>query len=362
MPKRPSVQLTTPNDVAALRHHLMTLLPQLQALPGVIGITLNGGLSRGYGDHLSEIDATLYLTNAAYMTWQQGQSPISTGITILNSPQSKSANDTLVEGVNAQSKWGKGGQLYDINVVDYQAEVTESWSSDACWDASYAEILYDPDGLIAQLYAEKLANPPAPKEAQALLMSCWWYYRLAGDIWLYRGDALQGHHMMHQAVITLVKALFVANREWIPHEKWLIHMSRTLAWQPADWANRLQQAFGSGDGDLAMVEKRQQVIDTLWSEVDYYLIATYSPHLPVHFMQRSFYELLAQLSFDGTMSRATWEQAGGGTLYNVDPFHKVVTVVDDQIHLNRQRLLALGPTTMYEWHFAVVEALRHQLT
>lgn len=332
---RPHVRLATVNQCAALRQHLSMTLPRFQRLPGVVGITLNGGLSRGYGDHLSEIDVTIYLTAAAYAAWQTSQSPIATGITVLD------------------------GQLYDIKVADYSAEAAQPWSSDACWDASYAEILHDPLGQIAELYAAKLASPPTPDQAGGLMMSCWWYFRLAGDIWIHRGDGRQGHHIFNQAIIPLVKALFIANGEWIPHEKWLLHMSQTLAWQPHAWCERLQAALSTGDFSLDSLRQRQQVIGALWAEVDRYLIDRYWPGLPVHVMQQSFYTLLATLNQRGTMSRAEWEAAGGGTLFNVDPFHKIVMVNDEQVCLDRKRLLALDPATMYAWHFAVAAAGRH---
>lgn len=334
MTQRPVVQVQRSNQSAALRGHLMAQLPRLQALPGVIGITLNGGLSRGYGDHLSEIDVTLYLTSSTYAAWQRKQSPIAMGITVFD------------------------GQLYDVKLADYDAELAAQWSSDACWDASYAEILYDPNGQIAQLYGAQLAIPPLPEEGQGLMMNCWWHFQLAGDIWLHRGDALQGHYMMNQAVVALTKALFVANREWIPHEKWLFHMSRSLAWQPPAWNERLEEAFHSGAGDMDALRRRQIVIATLWQEIDCYLIDTYWPGLPVHGMQRSFYNLLATLNRTGVMSRADWERAGGNTLYNVDPFHKVVSVDEESIYLNRQQLLDLTPSALYSWHYAVAEALR----
>ncbi|MEZ4861923.1 MAG: hypothetical protein R3C14_11465 [Caldilineaceae bacterium] len=109
---RPHVQLTTTNHSAELRHHLRATLPMLQALPGVVGITLNGGLARGYGDHLSEIDVTIYLTPAHFAQWQRQQSPLALGITKIR------------------------GQLYDIKVVDLAAEQTTPWSDNALWDAS----------------------------------------------------------------------------------------------------------------------------------------------------------------------------------------------------------------------------------
>lgn len=40
-----------------LRRHLKKMLPEFEALPGVVGLTLSGGLSRGYADRLSKIKA-----------------------------------------------------------------------------------------------------------------------------------------------------------------------------------------------------------------------------------------------------------------------------------------------------------------
>ena len=67
---RPYVQIESENKNATLRRHLKKMLPEFKALPGVVGLTLNGGLSRGYADHLSEIDVTIYLTSEAFMDWQ----------------------------------------------------------------------------------------------------------------------------------------------------------------------------------------------------------------------------------------------------------------------------------------------------
>lgn len=60
---RPQVQIESENKISTLRRHLEKMLPEFEALPGVIGLILNGGLLRGYADHLSEIDVTIYLTS-----------------------------------------------------------------------------------------------------------------------------------------------------------------------------------------------------------------------------------------------------------------------------------------------------------
>lgn len=335
---RPTVQLQTPNHVKELRAHLYTRLPTLQALPGVVGITLNGGLSRGYGDQLSEIDVTLYLTSATFAQWQTEQSPFAQGITKLD------------------------GQLYDLKVVDFTTEQSKPWASDTLWDASYAEILYDPEQQLTTLFAERLAHRPTPDDAQGHMMSCWWYFQLAGDIWIHRGDVLQGHHLFNQAVVALLKALFIANGEWVPHEKWLFHLSRTLAWTPKEWPEQLQAAMSTGDFTIDSLCNRQRVIAALWADVDTYLIARYWPDLPVHVMQKSFYTVLQQLSQAGTLSHEAWAAAGGHTFFNLDPFHKIVTVDEQGIHLQRERLFALQPEAIYAWHFAVAEAVRSGTT
>ena len=153
---RPQVQIESENKIAALRHHLEKMLPEFEALPGVVGLTLNGGLSRGYADHLSEIDVTIYLTSEAFEDWQLSKPPIAVGITKL------------------------AGQLYDIKYVDFRAESARDWNDTELWDASYAEILFDPEDLLHSVFAEKLAERPEPGKAGNLLMSCWWYFRLSG--------------------------------------------------------------------------------------------------------------------------------------------------------------------------------------
>lgn len=73
MTPRPRPDIPRENRVDDLRAHLDSVLPRFEALPGVVGVTLDGGLARGYGDELSEIDVTLYLTDEGGLpldTWE----------------------------------------------------------------------------------------------------------------------------------------------------------------------------------------------------------------------------------------------------------------------------------------------------
>lgn len=331
---RPYVQIDATNHVAMLRQHLTEMLPRLIALEGVVGLTLNGGLSRGYADQLSEIDVTIYLTPEAFNAWESGKTPIATGICVLN------------------------GQLYDIKYVNHITEAARDWEPVTLWDASYAEILYDPQGHLQQLFASKLAHRPEPGEAEGLLMGCWWYFELAGTIWIQRGDALQGHHMFNQAIIPLVQALFVANREYIPHEKWLLHMSRSLEWKPANWETRLSAAMNTADMTKESLQARQEVIRELWNEVDASIKQKYDADLPVHMMQKTVYERLKLLVSKGSMTVQEWRDLTGGNVPNGDPFHPLIRVEDGRIILDQAALLRIGSADMYAWHYAVLQAVR----
>ena len=312
---RPYVQISAENQIDTLRAHLQRMLPRFVAIDGVLGVTLNGGLSRGYADHLSEIDVTLFLASAAYHTWQQDKFPVALGITVLD------------------------GQLYDIKIVDIAAEEQRAWEDVALWDASYAQILYDPEGRVQRMFEEKLAQRPDPAAAAGPMMGCWWHFELAAEIWIHRGDVLQGHQMLNQAVDNLVQALFLANREYIPHEKWLLHMSRSLAWQPADWNNRLRAALSTGEMDMESVRTRQTIIRQLWTEVDDSIRATFFPDLPVRMMQKSTFDSLKQLVDNSPISVADWQAQTGSGLPNRDPFHPLFRIEDGQILLDHAALL-----------------------
>ncbi len=331
---RPGVQIEGENLANELRRHLERQLPTFQAIPGVAGITLNGGLSRGYADALSEIDVTLYLDSATYAAWQTQRSPVALGIVVID------------------------GQLYDIKAVDLTQERQRAWESDALWDASYAKILHDPRGDIHALLADKLRERPTPGDAAGYMMQCWWYYRLAGDIWIRRNDAVQGHAMLNQAAVALLKALFCANGEFVPHEKWLFHLSRSLAWTPDSWPARLAPLLSTGDLSIDSLAARQAVIDALWRETDDFLVARQFDGAPVYAMQVSTYRMLDFLARHGAVTLAEWRAQGFGGVPNYEPFHSVVRVEGETIILDRQKLLALRPDAMYAWHYAVADAVR----
>jgi len=337
MMARPQVQIDKPNQIASLRAHLDPMLPQFTALPGLVGITLNGGLSRGYGDHLSEIDLTFYLNTATYQEWQAGQAPFGSGIQML------------------------GGALYDLKAVDIEREKTRQWEDVALWDASYAEILHDPHGAIQTLLAQKLATIPSPLGAGSALFAAWWNYKLAGDIWIHREDPLQGHVMLNAAIMELVKALFYANGEYVPHEKWLIHMSRSLEWQPPNWIERLTTLLCDLTPTIEGMRQRQRGIAELWEAIDQHIIQAAAPDHPLPLMYKYFYDLMMRLVRDGPIPITEWNDITGLHTLNQAPFNACVAVRDGFVILDRARCAGLTTDDLYEWHYAIIHAVQKRL-
>jgi len=335
---RPTVNINAPNQLPALRAHLDRMLPRFTALPGVVGLTLNGGMSRGYADHLSEIDVTFYLNAPTHAAWQAGYAPFGTGIQMID------------------------GMLYDLKVLNIDEERARDWDMVTRWDMSYAEVLHDPTGAITALRAEKLAAPIDPLEAGGLLFAAWWYFDLAGTIWIQRGDPLQGHVMLTQAILELVKALFLANGEYIPHEKWLIHMSRSLAWTPPDWETRLTHVLCDLTPTIEGLRQRQAAIAALWHAIDRRIIATHLPGYPaeLHVAHQYFYDLLAWLAADGPVSAADWQRRASLDVLNSAPFNRCARLERAHVILDRERLLAMTSSDVYDWHYAIVEAVRTQ--
>jgi len=334
---RPYVQLNSKNIVSDLLIHLDKTIEKLKAIDGILGITLNGGLSRGYADHLSEIDIVIYLDKDHYDKWQKGNSPIPLGIVKLN------------------------GYLYDIKVVILEDEKNRSWDSVALWDLSYSKVIFDPEGHIAQLMKDKLSNTSKSLDGKVYLWSSYWYYKLAGDIWIHRGDVFQGHFILSKAVSPLIEALFLANNEYIPHEKWLIHMSRTLNWKPEHWEEILAKAMSTGDFSIQSLVERQAAIEKIWRDINSYIINKECPDFKLNITQKYCYDLLKFLVEKEIVTVEEWETKASLDWLSGDPFYNIVTVDDEKIILDKEKFLSMNPQDMYSWQYEVLEVVREEM-
>lgn len=126
--KRPYVQAKGINRVQELKEELQKQLPLFKQYEGIAGIMLDGGISRGFADALSEIDVVLFLHREQFEQYHSKLTPTALGITMLD------------------------GYLYDIKLCCYEEEMECAYGQVELWDLSYAQILYDPKGELQHLF------------------------------------------------------------------------------------------------------------------------------------------------------------------------------------------------------------------
>lgn len=331
---RPFVNLKTTNNINELKEFLEAQLPLFKSIKGLIGIILNGGLSRGYGDHLSEIDVLLFLDPESYLYYQEKMLPFALGITKIE------------------------GQLFDIQLIDVEKESEKVYDPVGLWDLSYAEIIYDPTNKLTEMRDSKLTGIKTLDDTEGYLFEAWWNYKLAGDIWIHRGDIFQGHYMLNNAIQPLISAIYAVNNELIPHEKWLVHLSKTLNWQPKEWQSRLSDLFFSEDRTLEGLKKRQQLIASVWHEIDQEFKNKIELTAPIGGYQRYFYDLFSKLVEQKRIPIAEWTKISKLSLLNNDPFHKVVSLENQTIVLDTDKFLSLTETDMYQFHYEIAKVVR----
>ncbi len=107
-------------------------ISKIKEFNNIAGIMLDGGMSRGYADYLSEIDVVIFLHDNAFKGYNRKKTPNSLGITMLDD------------------------YLYDVKTINYEEELQRDYDSTALWDLSYAKIIYDNNGELKTLFDKKL--------------------------------------------------------------------------------------------------------------------------------------------------------------------------------------------------------------
>lgn len=243
---RPRPSVSSPSKYAAYFRQAREFADRFAACEGVMGVLLTGGVARGYADHFSELDLAVYLTRPYFEGWtSRGVVPFPEG-------------DSLQEGWHV-----------DFDYFCYEDEMEGEWEHTKRWDHSYAAILHDPQGLMQEMLARKAV---LSKEERQRLLNCHlilygdYFSNLVVPSWLHRGDLLSAHHCLNVALDSLLKAVFLANDELIPFDKWTLNLSYTLPWTPRDWRERVEQSLMVREVSQADVERRCALIRDLFAE------------------------------------------------------------------------------------------------
>lgn len=328
---RPYVSIKKSGCLEKLMLDLSEHMELFGSFEQVAGIMLDGGMSRGYADELSEIDVVIFVHENAFKNYQEKQTPCALEITKID------------------------GQLYDIKLLNYEEELSKECEGVALWDLSYAKIMYDPAGELQHLFTEKLKQKTDVDTAGGFLFGAWWSYRLAGDIWIRREDALQGHYCLNNAIEPLISALFIANKEYVPHEKWLIHISKTLQWTPDNYEELLKKIFDTGDMSVASLKRRQAAIDNLWHQIDQKLCREIGLNNGLNLMHKGAYENLQKIVDKGSVSLEEWKTFSSIADLNSEPLFSICHIEGENVIVDREKMQSLGDKDMYDWFLKVVQ-------
>ena len=242
--ERPQGEISSKGKYNEMLDEAKKIASKLSKEKGIIGITLCGGLSRGYADELSEIDLNVYLEDDIYNKWIIGMGPV---------PHS----DALWEG-----------NYVDIEFFSYEKEIKESWGLIKKWDASYNLILFDPEQKLEILFKEK--DIFSPEEKFDFAAKCFENCMYIGDLviqqWLKRGDPLAANQLINKAVSSLIGMVFLANDEYPPYDKWALNYSYSLRWLPKNWKKRISEIILTKEISIKEAERRHKLFVNLYKD------------------------------------------------------------------------------------------------
>jgi hypothetical protein len=135
--------------------------------------------------------------------------------------------------------------------------------------ASYQKILYDAEGAIAEMLAEKDVFTAEEKRAIAMrsYLDCAYFGDIAVRQWNLRKDPLAAHLILNKGVPALCDILFLANDEYPPFEKWKVNYSYSLKWKPIGWKNKLEEITLVKDLGLDELERRRNLFMDFYYKV-----------------------------------------------------------------------------------------------
>lgn len=178
--------------------------------PNVVGITLNGGVSRGTGDEFSEIDIHFFVKNEQ----KKNLPPKWPG----------TGNDIGINGV-----W------FDIYLANYKEYLKKDLGMAERWDLANSKILFDRGNKIKNLITKKAKWKKGEREELLegdLGSSKFWCFSLARTF-ISRGDLINAHMLLNESLNLFVDYYFVSSNEFIPHFKWKYYYFQKLK-QPSD--------------------------------------------------------------------------------------------------------------------------------
>ena len=267
-----------PNDDVLLGR----LVRAFGGVPGIRAIVLGGSRARGEAAPHSDYDIGLYY---------EADHPIDTGRLAKAAMLLPGATASSVTTIGEWGPWINGGAWLTVDHPQASTRVDLLYRElgkvrsviEACrtglierayqpghphafvsaiymGEVALAQVLWDPDQVLAPLKQQCEPYPPALGEA--LIRSFLWEARFALENAAHgrgRDDPAYVAGCSFRSVACLCQSLFALNRAWLLNEKGAPHAAERLPRRPADFANRVARAIATGaaglPGLMALVEE-----------------------------------------------------------------------------------------------------------
>ncbi len=243
-----AAELRGENRIKTFRQITRELVSEISIHKDAVGIAFLGGLVRGFADKFSDVDIVVLLA---------------------------AKNQPLRE------------QLYDLSAatqdrlntdVDLEVHFLEDfkkqkWDEIKRWEFSKAEIVYDPEGVVKEVFEEKLKLPRnfwKERVVECAEYLKWYCCPSRPDVgtiaesWLERGDLSSAEYCLNYAVDLIVRMIFALNKEHLPAPKWQLFYSYNLEWQPRNYRKLITDAMKIKSFSMEDFNRRLIAIRKIW--------------------------------------------------------------------------------------------------
>jgi hypothetical protein len=204
----------------------------------VVGIVFLGAITRGYFDHLADIDIAVFKK-------QDSEVPLTKKF-------------YTIEDLEVQ-----------IWLSDYESELAIPWDMAKRWTYSQCRIYFDSQDKISRLLQEKV--PLKPEEKKWLMMSgltlSEWYINRLTQLWMERGNIISAHHMFDQGIIYFFDMLFGLNDELVPDMKWRYYCVEQLKLLPHHFQDSIKETMNLHAFTMEEIERRRRAFMEMWREM-----------------------------------------------------------------------------------------------
>lgn len=238
------------NQIKKFRQIAQRLISKISKHENVTGIIFLGGLTRGFVDKHSDLDVAVLLDGEDRTLRKK----------ILNIATMESRQSAID---------------IDLEIFQFKKFRTERWNEVDKWDASNAQIAFDPTGAVKHVLKTKVKVPKDFWIRRIAISAEYmkWYccppredVSTIAESWIDRGDLLSAHYCLNYAIDLLLETVFALNREYLPPKKWRIFCFKNLKWLPKNH-RLLDEAVRVKNLSAQDLGRRLKALRTMWTAV-----------------------------------------------------------------------------------------------